>query len=28
VEFGDRIELPVPEPHGRVAHLPLDRALL
>ena len=27
MEFGEpRIELPVPEPHGRVAHLPLDRA--
>jgi hypothetical protein len=24
----NRIELPVPEPHGRVAHLPLDRAPL
>jgi hypothetical protein len=28
VEFGDRIELPVPEPHGRVVNEPLDRAPL
>src|SRR5262249_255220 len=28
VEFGEPHRTPVPEPHGRVAHLPLDRAPL